>query len=105
MSSVAAKVVHQKSEFYAASKSVVLEYSEGLRQEVKKYGVKVATICPGMVETKFWDKKELDRRSRESWHGKMPKRLLPDDIARVVDFICSQSEICDIQDVTVVPFS
>jgi NADP-dependent 3-hydroxy acid dehydrogenase YdfG len=105
MSSVAAKAVHQKSEFYAATKSAVLEYSEGLRQEVKKYGVKVATICPGNVETGFWDKREIKRREKENWKGKMPKRLSPDDIARVVDFICSQPEICDIQDVTVVPFS
>jgi NADP-dependent 3-hydroxy acid dehydrogenase YdfG len=105
MSSIAAKAVHQKSEFYAASKSAVLEYSEGLRQEVKKYGVKVATICPGNVETKFWDKKEIKRRKKENWHGKMPTRLSPYDIAKVVDFICNQSDICDIQDVAILPFS
>ncbi|MCX6797375.1 MAG: SDR family oxidoreductase [Candidatus Doudnabacteria bacterium] len=101
--SVAGKVGHAKSEFYAASKSAVLKYSEGLRQELQKNSIKVATICPGMVNTHFWTKKEYNRRKKENWHGKDPVRLSVEDIARVVSFICNQAEHSDIQDITIMP--
>jgi hypothetical protein len=104
MASVAGKVGHAKSEFYAASKSAVLKYSEGLRQEIANFGIKVATICPGMVATHFWSKKEYERRKKESWHGKDPARLSVEDIARIISFICNETGYCDIQDITVMPF-
>lgn len=103
-SSIAGKVGHAKSEFYAASKSAVIQYSEGLRQEVAKWGVKVAVICPGMVETGFWDKREINRRKREIWKGKMPARLSTEDLARLVEYIANQSEVSDLQEVTIMPF-
>lgn len=104
-SSIAGKVGHAKSEFYAASKSAVIQYSEGLRQEVGKWGIKVAVIIPGMVETGFWSAKEIARRKKEVWKGKMPARLSTTDIARLVRFIANQPEVCDIQDITIMPFA
>lgn len=101
--SIAGKIGHAKSEFYAASKSAVIQYSEGLRQEIGRFGIKVAVICPGMVATNFWTKKEYNRRKKENWKGKDPIRLSVEDIARVIGFICDQSEHCDIQDVTIMP--
>lgn len=102
--SIAGKEGHAKSEFYAASKSAVIRLSEGLRAEVKKFGVKVCVISPGMVETGFWDKKEYNRRKKENWKGKDPVRLSTQDIAKLVVFIAHQSEASDLQDITIMPF-
>lgn len=39
---------------YAASKAYVLSFSRALRQEVKKYGITVTAVCPGPVNTEFF---------------------------------------------------
>ena len=40
---------------YAASKSYVLSFSRALRQEVKKEGISVTAVCPGPVNTEFFE--------------------------------------------------
>ena len=39
---------------YAASKAYVLSFSRALRQEVKKKGITVTSVCPGPVKTEFF---------------------------------------------------
>lgn len=39
---------------YYASKAYVLHFSEGLREELKRHGVKVSALCPGPVRTAFF---------------------------------------------------
>lgn len=41
---------------YYASKSYVLSYSRAIRQEAKKKGVQVCTLCPGTTNTEFFHK-------------------------------------------------
>jgi short-subunit dehydrogenase len=40
---------------YAATKVFDRFFSQALADEVKKYGVKVTTLCPGPTESEFWD--------------------------------------------------
>jgi uncharacterized protein len=40
---------------YAASKSYVLSFSRALHQELKKHGIVVTAVCPGPVNTEFFD--------------------------------------------------
>ncbi len=40
---------------YAASKSYVLSFSRALRQEVKAKGISVTVVCPGPVNTEFFE--------------------------------------------------
>jgi NAD(P)-dependent dehydrogenase (short-subunit alcohol dehydrogenase family) len=40
---------------YTASKAGVLGFSRVLREEVRGRGVRVAALCPGAVDTPFWD--------------------------------------------------
>ena len=40
---------------YAASKAYVLSFSRALRQEVKKKGISVTAVCPGPVNTEFFE--------------------------------------------------
>ncbi|WP_397451104.1 SDR family NAD(P)-dependent oxidoreductase [Pseudomonas sp. NA-150] len=39
---------------YFASKAYVLHFSEGLREELKKTGVKISVLCPGITRTAFF---------------------------------------------------
>ena len=41
---------------YYASKSFVLSYSQALDAEVKSHGLRVYCLCPGPVDTAFYDK-------------------------------------------------
>ncbi|MDH0747465.1 SDR family oxidoreductase [Pseudomonas sp. GD03842] len=45
---------------YAASKAFVLHFSEGLREELKKTGVKVSVLCPGPTHTSFFRAAQLN---------------------------------------------
>ena len=40
---------------YAATKAFVLSFSEGLRAEIKDRGVQVSCLCPGPVDTGFFE--------------------------------------------------
>ncbi|EPN26731.1 short chain dehydrogenase/reductase family oxidoreductase [Pseudomonas syringae pv. actinidiae ICMP 19070] len=44
---------------YYASKAYVLHFSEGLREEVKKAGVKVSVLCPGPTKSAFFRTAQL----------------------------------------------
>ncbi len=101
--STAGKVSYAQGEFYSATKFGVMGYSEGLRKELKECSIKVSTICPGMIKTNFFKKEELDRRTKLN-NGKSPVMLDAQDISRIILFICEQSDNCDIQDLTVLPF-
>ena len=56
---------------YCASKAAVISYCESLRGEMRPFGVKVVTLCPGYVDT------PLTRRNRYS----MPLLMSPEDFA------------------------
>lgn len=63
---------------YAATKAFVLSYSRGLNVELKKRGIRVTAVCPGPVNTEFFDIAETT--------GTMPlyKRLAMADPKKVV---------------------
>ena len=44
---------------YAASKAYVLHFSEGLREELGKTGVKISVLCPGPTRTSFFRTAQL----------------------------------------------
>jgi NADP-dependent 3-hydroxy acid dehydrogenase YdfG len=103
VASISGKVAFANGEFYSATKFGVMGYSQAIRAELAPFGIKVSTICPGMIKTDFFDDEELERR-KKIWNGKIPQMLDTSDISRVVSLICSQSEHSDIQDITIMPF-
>jgi len=62
VSSSAGFLPMRKMAVYAASKSYVTSFSDGLRGEVSKQGVVVSSLCPGPVDTEF---SSVARRSIE----------------------------------------
>jgi NADP-dependent 3-hydroxy acid dehydrogenase YdfG len=103
LASISGKKAFAKGEFYSATKFAVMGYSEGIRNELREFGIKVSTICPGMVKTDFFGKKELARRVG-ALGGKPPAMLEVGDVVRILSLIWNQPEGSDIRDIVVMPF-
>ena len=103
IASIAGKRALANAEFYSATKFAVYGFTYGLRKELASYGIKVATIAPGMIKTDFFDKRELIRR-KKVWKGKIPPIMDVSDITRLIKLIYQQSAASSIQDIVIMPF-
>lgn len=67
---------------YCASKWAVMGFMECLGREMISRGIRVSTVCPGSVDTPFWDDLNVDLHptGSESRRGMMSS----DDVAEVV---------------------
>ncbi len=74
VSSLADNRGYSGSGFYCASKAAASIYLEGLRVELKKYGIKVITVKPGFVKTPMTDVNEF----------KMPFLMPADKAAKII---------------------
>ena len=74
--SVVTKKTFTKSSVYSASKMGLLGYTNSLREEVRKYNIKVINIIPGATSTSIWSKE-----IRNQFESRM---LASEDIARVL---------------------
>src|SRR5579884_2580270 len=70
VASIGAKHVFPREIAYAASKWAVLGINEGRSAELGPFGVRVTAVCPGGMNTTFWD--EI-RPTRPDWD---PSRML-----------------------------
>ena len=55
LASSAAFIPQKSFAVYAATKSYVLSFSRGLNEDLKKRGIHVTAVCPGPVDTPFFD--------------------------------------------------
>jgi NADP-dependent 3-hydroxy acid dehydrogenase YdfG len=105
VSSVAGHKVRPGSTVYAATKAAVRMLSEGLRQEVKPYGIRTTIISPGAVATELMDSitdEEVGRNIRQFYDD---YAIPVDSFARVVAFAISQPEEFDINEILYRPTS
>ncbi len=79
ISSVAGFQILPMMTVYAASKAFVTHFSQALDFEVKDKGVRVLTLCPGMVATAFQERAGEKRESHESM-----KKMSADFVAEQV---------------------
>ncbi|MBS1904292.1 MAG: SDR family oxidoreductase [Bacteroidetes bacterium] len=61
---------------YGSSKFASLGFTEALREEVRRKGIRVIAVLPGATETPTWDPAE-----REEFHDRM---MQPEDIAAAI---------------------
>lgn len=74
---------------YAAAKFGVRGFTQSLFEEVRGYGVKVSTICPGYVDTALIPPNRRVDRS---------KMMSPEDIAEIVyDIVTSSPRCCPLE--------
>jgi short-subunit dehydrogenase len=92
--SIAGKSGEANATAYAASKFALIGFTQSLYEEVREYGIKVAVILPGFVDTPLIpNTRHLDR-------GKM---IRPEDIAASVRFVLETSAAACPVEITVRP--
>ncbi len=74
---------------YAASKAGVIGFTKSTAKEVASRGITVNAIAPGFIETDMTAK--LNDAQREALMANIPMKKLgkPEDVAKVVGFLCS----------------
>ena len=90
ISSIAGKMLPPNTAAYAASKAGIQALSASMSREMGRYGVRVNTICPGIIDTYRMD--EIGRG--DAWAAML--KMIPlgragtgEDIANMVTFLCS----------------
>jgi NADP-dependent 3-hydroxy acid dehydrogenase YdfG len=74
---------------YAAAKFGVRGFSQSLFEEVREYGIKVSTLCPGYVDTALIPPNRRVDRS---------KMLSPDDVAQAVyEVVTASARSCPLE--------
>jgi len=96
--SSAGKEVYPKGNVYCGSKHAVLAITEGMRLDLNPYGIKVAAINPGLVETEFSEVRfKGDKKAEDVYKGY--KALQAEDVADVIYFAISRPPHVNIADV------
>lgn len=82
---------------YCATKFGLRGFTEAVRHEVSKEGIKVGIVAPGYTETQFFDDWEDTKRGERSFEG----ALQPEDIAHAVLAMVTQGPASDIAEIVV----
>jgi NADP-dependent 3-hydroxy acid dehydrogenase YdfG len=98
VSSVAGHKVRPGSAVYAATKTAVRVISEGLRMEVKPYNIRTTVISPGALATDLADS-VTEPDIAEGVRRAMAIALPADSFAAIVEFVLSQPENVDINEI------
>ncbi|MBN1302029.1 MAG: 3-oxoacyl-[acyl-carrier-protein] reductase [Melioribacteraceae bacterium] len=74
---------------YAASKAGVIGFTKSVARELASRGITVNAVAPGFIETEMTAK--LNEKQREALQAQIPMKRLgkPEDVAKVVGFLCS----------------
>jgi 2-hydroxycyclohexanecarboxyl-CoA dehydrogenase len=106
ISSIAGQIGSQTDPPYSAAKAGLINFAQCAAKDLAPYGVRVNTICPGMVKTPLnrsvweaWHRREPEpsRLSYEEWTAEKIKKLVPlnrwqepEDIASMAVFLASK---------------
>jgi NAD(P)-dependent dehydrogenase (short-subunit alcohol dehydrogenase family) len=105
LASVAGQIGSQTDPPYSASKAALINFAQCAAKDLAPYGVRVNSLCPGMVQTPLnrsvweaWNRQQPEggRRTYEDWAGEKVRRLVPlgrwqqpEDIAAMAVFLAS----------------
>ena len=67
---------------YCATKWAVMGFMDSFAQEVIAHGIRATTLCPGGVDTTFWD--DLNKDINRSGSEGRSKLMAPADVAKLV---------------------
>ena len=76
------------STLYANSKGAVTKYSRELAKEFGPQGIRVNSICPGMIATKFHDDFTKDE-IRENIATPLKRKGRAEEVANLVAYVAS----------------
>jgi short-subunit dehydrogenase len=93
--SVAANTVFEDSSVYSASKAGLLALSNSLREEIRRFNIKVSNIFPGNIDTPMWDSK-----ARARYKNRM---MTPREVADIIVNVANQPKKVVLEDVIIRP--
>ena len=97
IASHASRQTFEQGAVYCASKYAQDAFSNVLRKEVRKYGIKVSSVYPGVVDTYFNNSKLVDIQKKD-W-------LKPIDVADTVVYILKAPQHVTIDELVINPIS
>lgn len=102
ISSIAGKWHMPNESAYNATKWALNGFTGTLRMEAQPYNVRVTTVCPGGIDTPFWDKMDFYPFPTERID---PRKdfLSPDEVAATVVHIAKTSERYVVPEVMILP--
>lgn len=105
LSSIAGQMGSQTDPPYSASKAANINFAQCMAKDLAASGVRVNSVCPGMVKTplnesvwKAWHDRQSDdkRLSYDEWATRKINQVIPlrrwqqpEDIASMIVFLCS----------------
>lgn len=89
----------RKGAVYCASKFALRGFTQALREECSRSGVRVSLINPGMVKTAFYDDLSFQPGSDDSNY------LLPEDVAEAVSYVLDSSANGVIDEINLTPLN
>ena len=98
VSSVAGHKVRSTSAVYSATKTAVRVISEGLRQEVKPYGIRTTILSPGMMATDLIEsvtEQDIAAGMRKAFESAIPATAF----AAMVTFAIQQPDYVDVNEI------
>lgn len=78
---------------YCASKAGIVGFARECAREFAQYGIRVNTVVPGVFVTPMTEKARQEPQRMAKWRGEIPMERLgdPEEVARVVLFLCSEA--------------
>lgn len=95
--SVAAVEIFENSSLYAASKAGLLSFSNVLREELRKYNVRVINILPGATNTPIWGNDSIEKFG--------DRMMNPDDLADFIYNIWANNSTVTLENITLKPIT
>jgi 2-hydroxycyclohexanecarboxyl-CoA dehydrogenase len=105
LASVAGQIGSQTDPPYSAAKAALINFAQCAAKDLAPYGVRVNTICPGMIPTELnrrvwqaWNEQQPpgERRTYEQWGEEKVRRVSPlgrwqscEDVAALAVFLAS----------------
>jgi len=100
ISSVSGLEAIATSEFYSATKFGMKGYFEGLRDELKVFGIKVGSIYPGPTDTEIWNSPSMEKYKKDNPDMTFLSAV---EVAKCVESMIDQAESSDIKDIEINP--
>ena len=101
--SIAGKEVYPKGSVYCSSKFAVDAFTQGLRIDLLKFGIKVSAINPGKVETEFSLVRFKGDKNRAKKAYSEFKPLTAKDVAESIVYIANSPKNVTIADMILLP--
>lgn len=105
LGSIAGKEVYKSGSVYNATKFAVEALTRGMRIDFLEHGIRVSSVCPGIVQTEFADVRFKGDTERVNTHHAGYEPLQGEDIADAIHWVITRPPHVNINDLLIMPTS